>query len=256
MAIHSTAIVHSKAKIGSNVEIGPFATVGEASEINDNCSIGAHAIIGKWTTLGKGCRISSHAVVGAEPQDLKYNGEKTLLVVGENTVIREFATVHRGTKQKGKTVVGKDNFIMSYAHIAHDCSTGDNVIFANSATLAGHITIGDHAILGGLTAFHQFVKVGSYSIIGGGSGVSKDVPPFAMVAGFRAKIYGMNSVALKRHNFPPSSIKKLKSAFKYLFHSHLNTSQAIEAIRENISPCPELTGLIEFISSSKRGICK
>jgi len=257
MAIHETAIIHPTARVAPNAEVGAFAIIEAEAKVGEKCSIGANAIVGKWTSLGAGCKLSPHSVVGAPPQDLKYSGEETYLTVGEDTVVREFATIHRGTvKGGGKTVVGKENYIMSYSHIAHDCYTGSNVIFANSATLAGHITIGDHAILGGLTAFHQYVKVGSYAIVGGGTGVSKDVPPYSRVAGFRAKYCGINSLALKRNNFSPESIKNLKSAFRYLFQSHLNTSQALQAIEENVPVCPEVTYLLDFIRSSKRGICK
>jgi UDP-N-acetylglucosamine acyltransferase len=188
---------------------------------------------------------------------LKFKGEETRLTVGDHTVIREFTAISRGTAEGGgETVIGEHCYIMAYAHVAHDCRLGKQVILANAATLGGHITIEDHAIVGGLTPVHQFVRIGAYAMVGGGSGVGKDIVPYAMASGNRAKIYGLNIIGLKRHGFSAETIKKLKQAYKLLFHSQLNTIQAVEAIEAQLGGCPEVDYLLDFIRASQRGICK
>ncbi len=254
--IHSTAIVHPQAEIGEGVNIGPYAVIADKVRIGAHSSIGAHAVIEPGTQLGQNCRIYPHTVIGGVPQSLKFKGEDSLLKIGDYTIVREFATINRATADSGETVIGKHCYIMSYAHVAHDCRLGDHVIMANAATLAGHITIEDHAILGGLTPVHQFVRIGAYSMVGGASGVGKDILPYTMASGVPAKIYGLNLVGLKRHGFSSETIKKLEQAYKLIFHSKLNTSQAVAAIKEKISPCPEIEHWLEFIKTSQRGIYK
>ncbi len=257
MQIHPTAIVHSSAGLGKGVEIGPYAIVEEDVQIGAGSSIGSHAVVGSYTTIGSNCRIFPHAVIGMPPQDLKFKGEKTTLTIGDNTIVREFATLNRGTAEGGgKTVVGANNFIMAYVHLAHDCHLGKHVIIANVANLAGHITVEDYGIIGGLTAIHQFVRIGAYAIVGGASGIPKDIVPYAMASGNRVQIQGLNLIGLKRHGFSPEDIQKLKSAYKLLFNSNLNTSQALAAIQEQDITCPAVEYLVAFIKNSERGICK
>jgi len=249
--------VHPSAKLGDEVEIGPYAVVEAGAVIGDRTRIGAHAIIGENTCIGQDCRIFPHAVVGLEPQDLKFKGEKTYLKVGDGTVIREFATLNRGTAAGHReTVVGRECFIMAYAHVAHDCFLGERVILANGATLAGHIIIEDYAIVGGLTPIHQFVRIGKYAMVGGGSGVPMDVVPYALASGNRIRIFGLNVVGLRRHGFSPEVIRTLRQAFRILFFSGLNTSQAVEQLSTEFAGSAEVEYLVHFIRESKRGICR
>ncbi|MFH0924458.1 MAG: acyl-ACP--UDP-N-acetylglucosamine O-acyltransferase [bacterium] len=253
--IHNTAVIDQKAKISEGVEIGPYAIIEEA-EINKGCIIGANAFIGQNTVLKENCQIYPHAVIGTPPQDLKYKGEKTYLRVGKGTVIREFANVNRGTTHTGETTIGDNVFIMAYSHVAHDCRIGNNVILANAATLAGHIIIEDYAIIGGLTAIHQFVRVGKYALVGGGSGIPKDILPYAKVSGNRANVYGINSIGLKRHDVDMDVIHEIKKFFKLFFHSGLNTTQALEKINVEVGQIEEVKYLIAFIKNSERGVLK
>jgi UDP-N-acetylglucosamine acyltransferase len=255
--IHKTAMVHPRAEIGTGVSIGPYAIIGERVRIGDKSSIGAHAVIDKNTKIGRHCQIFPHAMVGTTPQSLKFKQEETWLKLGDHTVIREFATLSRGTAEGGgETLIGSNCFIMAYAHVAHDCRLGNHVILANAVTLAGHITVEDYAIVGGVTPVHQFVRIGAYAMIGGGSGVGKDIVPYAMASGNRARIYGLNIVGLKRHGFSSETIKKLRLAYKLIFYSTLNTTQALKAVKTQITDCPEVDYLLNFIKGSKRGICK
>ena len=255
--IHSTAIVAPSAEIGEGVTIGPYSVVGEYVSINDGTTVGAHVVIEGWTEIGRCCRIFSHAVLGTEPQDLKFQGEKSRLIIGDHTVIREFATINRATvRGGGKTVVGNETLIMAYAHVAHDCILGDHVILANAATLGGHVTIEDYAIVGGLCGVHQFCRIGKYALVGGCSGVNQDIPPFIKAQGNRPKLYGLNSVGLRRHNVPNEVIQSLRRAYRLLFQSGLNTSQAIARIQEEIWDCEEVQHLVQFIKTSERGVAR
>lgn len=257
LEIHSTALVHPLAKIGEGVGIGPYAVIAEGVRIGDYTSIGAHTVIESGTQIGRQCQIYPHAVVGSIPQSLRFKGEESQLRIGDHTVIREFTTINRGTREGGgETIIGPHCLIMAYVHVAHDCRLSDHVILANAATLGGHITIENYAIVGGLTPVHQFVRIGAYAMIGGGSGVGKDIVPYAMASGNRTKIYGLNTVGLKRHGFTAETIKKLRLAYKLLFHSQLNTTQAVEAINARIRGCPRVDYLLDFIRASQRGICK
>jgi len=239
------------------VEVGPFSIIGEHVRIGKGTKVMSHVVIDGWTDIGESCTIYPFASIGMEPQDLKYKNEETYLEVGAHNIIREYVTLHRGTRSGGgTTVIGSHNYLMAYAHVAHDCVIGDRVIMANAATLAGSITIGDHAILGGLVGVHQFVNVGPYAMIGGCSAVAQDVPPYVRVAGNHAKLYGLNSVGLQRHGFSQDLIQSLKSVYKLLFRSGLARREAIQQARQKWPNNKEISGFLSFIETSERGICR
>ena len=255
--IHETAIVSKGAELDANVEIGPFSVIREDVCIGAGTKVGPHVVIEPYVTIGKDCRIFQYAAIGAPPQSLKFEGERTYVKIGDRTVIREFVTIHRGTGFGGGiTQVGEDNFLMAYTHIAHDCRTGRHVVMANNATLAGHITIDDYATVGGLVAIHQFVRVGEHAFIGGKSAVVKDIPPYMIAAGDRAKLHGLNSVGLKRHGLSAQTLLALKKAYRIIFRIGLTLNEAIERVKAEVEQVPEVVGLIEFIQSSKRGITR
>ncbi len=254
--IHSTAIVSKKAEIAEDVEIGPYSMVKEDVIIEAGTKIHSHVLIEPRTQIGKNCQIYQGAVLGGEPQDLKFEGEKTNLRIGDNTIIREYATLSRGTKHRGETTVGNNCFLMAYAHVAHDCIIGDNVILANSVNLAGHVEIQDFAIIGGVVPVHQFVRIGVHSIIGGGFRVPMDVCPYMLAAGYPLKICGINKIGLQRRGFSPQTIELLEKANRILFRSKFNTRQALEKIRSELEMIPEVQNLLEFIEKSERGIVK
>ena len=255
--IHSTAIIDRKAELDTSVTVGPYSIIKDNVTIGPGTEIGSHVTIDRYTDIGDDCRIFNHASVGAAPQALKYQGEKTYLKVGRGTVIREFATLNRGTAFGGGiTEVGENNFLMAYTHIAHDCKTGKGVIMANNATLAGHITCEDYATIGGLVAIHQFVRVGAYAYIGGKSAVVKDIPPYVIAAGDRARLHGLNNVGLKRHGFSTETLLSLKRAYRIIFRIGLTLNEAIERVGAEMGQVPEVTALIEFIQSSSRGITR
>ncbi len=255
--IHPTAIVHPRAELAEDVEVGPYSIIGENVEISRGVKIDSHVRIEGWTRLGENCRVFSFAVLGEAPQDLKYKGEPSELIVGPNNVFREFVTVHRGTAEGGgRTVIGANNLFMAYSHVAHDCLIGNHVIMANAATLAGHIEIQDHAIIGGLAAVHQFVRIGAYALVSGLTGVPRDIPPYALAAGNRARLYGLNLIGLKRHGFSSETILHLKRAYRILFRSHLPLSKALERVSREIPSFPELERLVEFLRTSRRGVCR
>jgi UDP-N-acetylglucosamine acyltransferase len=254
--LHPTTIIHKNAYLSGDVKVGPYTIINDEVEVGQGTEIGSHVLIDSGTIISKNCRIHHGAVLGTLPQDLKFKGEKTLLIIGDNTVIREYATLNRGTEYREKTVVGKDCFIMIYAHVAHDCLLGEHVILANSANLAGHVEIGDYAIIGGVVPVHQFVKIGCHSIIGGGFRVQKDVCPYALVGGYPLKTMGLNIIGLKRRGFSERTIEILKEAFRLLFRSGLNTSQAVGKIKSELEIIPEVQNILDFIAQSERGIIK
>lgn len=256
MNIHPTAIVDKKAELGKTVLIGPHTIIQGKVIIGEGTKIASNVLIDDGTIVGKDCSIHHGAVLGTPPQDLKFSGEKTLLHIGDNTVIREYASINRGTKHRGQTTVGNDCFLMMYSHIAHDCIIGDNVIMANSVNLAGHIEIEDYAIVGGVVPVHQFVRIGAHSITGGGFRIVQDVCPYALAGGYPLKIFGLNLIGLKRRGFPQETIDTLDKAFRILFRSKLNTSQAMEKIKSELEPLPEIKHILDFISKSERGIIK
>jgi UDP-N-acetylglucosamine acyltransferase len=256
--IYPTALVDPKAEIGGNVDIGPYSVIEKGVSIGEGTKIGPHVVVREGTQIGKRCQIYQFSSIGEAPQALAYRGEPTLLQMGDHNIIREYVTLHRGSvKGGGKTVLGNENFIMAYSHIAHDCRIGNQVVMANGATLGGHILIEDYAIIGGLAAIHQFCRVGTHAIVSGLTGVSQDVPPYMMAAGDRAKLYGLNSVGLKRHQFSEQEIKALKKAYRIIFRSGLTLEKAMKAIEEDdIFQIPEVQHLLQFIRHSKRGICR
>jgi UDP-N-acetylglucosamine acyltransferase len=255
--IHETAIVHPKAEIGENVEIGAFSVIRENVTIGSGTNIGPHVVIDPFVDIGADCRIFQFAAIGAEPQALKFSGEKTYVKIGRGNIIREFVTIHRGTADGGGlTEVGEENLIMAYSHIAHDCKLGRNVVLSNNATLGGHITIGDHATVGGLVAIHQFVRVGNYAFIGGKSAVVKDIPPYMIAAGDRATLHGLNQVGLKRQGFSRNTLIMLKKAYRLVFRIGLTQNEAIERVAAEVEQIPEVVHLIDFIKSSQRGITR
>lgn len=255
--IHPTAIVSEKAEIGENVAIGPYAVVHENVIIEPGTKIGSHTAIEPFTHIGPDCDIFPFAAIGGTPQAIKFKGEETWVKIGRGTIVREFVTIHRGTAfGGGVTQVGEENFLMAYCHIAHDCKTGRQVIMANNATLAGHITIDDYATIGGLTAVHQFVRIGRYAYVGGKSAVTKDVPPFVMASGDRARLFGLNLVGLKRRGVSPEAILQLKRAYRIIFRFSLTLHEAIERTRAEVDQLPEVLEFIEFLQSSDRGITR
>lgn len=255
--IHQTAIIHAGAQIADDVEIGPYAIIGEHVSIASGTTVGPHTVIEGWTEIGRDNRIFQFASIGAPPQDLKYRGEKTLLKIGDRNNIREFATLHRGTADGGElTVVGNDNLFMAYSHVAHDCRLGNHVILANAATLAGHVEVDDFAILGGLCAVHQFTRVGAHVMISGGSMVTQDIPPFSIAQGDRAKTVGINQIGMKRRGFSEDSVRAVKQAYKLIFRSGLKLEEALEQIAAELSGFPEVEEFTGFVRRSTRGIAR
>jgi UDP-N-acetylglucosamine acyltransferase len=252
--IHPTAIVHPNAKIGAGTVIGPYVTIGEHVTIGERCQIGASSVIDGLTTIGDDNQIFPMTSIGLVPQDLKFGGELTKVVIGDRNQIREFVTIHRGTKGGGGvTSIGNHNLLMAYAHIAHDCHVGSDTIFGNAATLAGHVLVEDFANVGAYSGVHQFCRVGKYAFIGGYSVVTKDALPYVKSVGNRARIYGINSIGLIRRGFTQESISKLRRAYRHLLHS--NTSRAIARIEQDTGlQTPEIAYLLDFIRSSKRGV--
>ncbi len=256
-AIHPTAIVHPGAKLGADVEIGAYSLIGEHVEIGAGTRIGPHVVINGHTRLGEGNRVFQFCSLGEEPQDKKYAGEPTRLEIGDHNVIREFCTFNTGTVQDvGITRMGSHNWIMAYVHIAHDCQVGNHTIFANNATLAGHVHIDDHVILGGFTGVHQFCRVGAHVITGIASVVRQDIPPFLMVAGNPLAPHGINSEGLKRRGFSSAALTGLKRAYKTLYKSGLTLAQAQAAIAAEAEALPELRPLADFLATSGRGIVR
>jgi UDP-N-acetylglucosamine acyltransferase len=252
--IHPTAIISDKAHLAQDVEVGPFSVIGDDVKIGKGTKILNNVTISGLTEIGEGNKIFSYAVIGSPPQDLKYKGEESHLYIGNNNTIREFVTINPGT-QSNSTKVGDNNLFMAYSHIAHDCHVGSGCIFANNATLAGHVTVEDEVVIGGLSAVHQFVQVGKLAIIGGCSKVVQDVPPYSTCDGHPAKVYGINFVGLKRANISKQAMLELKAAFKILFHSGLSLPHAIEEVKkEFVDLSAEVSYLIDFVSESKRGV--
>jgi len=255
--IHPTAIVHAGARIGKGVSIGPYAVIGEEVSIGDGTWIGPHAVIEKWTEMGSENRIFQFASVGAVPQDLKFKGEKTTLRLGDRNIVREFATLHRGTAGGGgQTVIGSENLFMAYSHVAHDCSIGNQVILANGATLGGHVRVDDFAILGGLCAVHQFTRIGRNAMVSGGAMVAQDIPPYVIAQGDRARAVGINVIGLERRGFPPETVQALKKAFKLVFRTGLLTEEALRRIDQELPEEEALKTFVQFIRNSERGIAR
>ncbi len=254
MKIHPGALVGPNVSLGKDVIIGPGAIIDGQVTIGDRTEIGPYAVITGNVSIGSDCRIFTGAVIGSPPQDLKYRGQKSSVRIGDSNTIREYVTINPATGEEEETKIGSHNLIMAYSHIAHNCWVGDRTVLANNATLAGHVTVESDAILGGLSAVHQFCRVGCFAIVGGCSKVTQDILPYSMVDGHPARTYWLNRIGLKRNNFPPEVIKTLERAFRILLRSSLNLTQAVERIKRELPNTPEIAHLLEFITSSRRGI--
>lgn len=252
--IHSTAIVDQSAVIGKNVIIGPGAIIQANTKIGDGTKIGPYTLIASDTTIGRDCKIFQYCSIGEEPQDLKYDGEKTFTVIGDRVTIREYVSINKGTTASGTTKVGSDVLLMAYVHIAHDCHVGNNVIFANQVTLGGHVEVGDWASLGGGVLVHQFSKIGAHAFIGGGFRVVQDVPPFILAAGEPLIFSGINRVGLKRRGFSLEDRTAIKEAYRMYFRSEMNRGAALEAIRLLYGKNEQIKFILDFIAASERGI--
>ncbi len=255
--IDPRAVVSPQARLASDVTVGPFSVIGPDVEIGPRTVVGPHAVINGPTILGADNRVFQFASLGDAPQDMKYRGEPTRLEIGDRNVFRESCTVNRGTSHgQGVTRIGSDNLFMAFSHVAHDCRIGDRTVFANCASLAGHVEIGDWAILGGLTAVHQFAKIGAHAFLGGGSIVSRDVPPYIMVAGNPAVPHGVNSEGLRRRGFTAEQIRHIQSAYRILYRMELRLEEAVERLAELAREQPELAPLVEFIGRSTRSLTR
>lgn len=252
--IHTTAIVSDKAKIGSNNTIAPYAVIYDDVEIGDNCHIGPHVTIYDGARIGNNVTIYQSASIAHVPQDLKFSKESTLFIIGDNTTIHEFATLHRGTVETGYSKIGKNCLLMAYTHVAHDCVIGDNVIFSNGVQIGGHVTVEDWAIIGGMTPVHQFCKVGTHSMVGGGFRITQDVPPFILAASEPLKYAGVNIVGLRRRGFTNQEIQDLKTAYSYVYDKTMNVTQAKNKIKEELAGKKYIDAVLDFLDKSKRGI--
>lgn len=253
MAIHKSAVIADGAKIHETAEIGPFAVIGSNVEIGAGTKIGAHVVIDGMTKIGENCHIFAGACIGLEPQDLKYKNEPTGVIIGNNTVMREYVTVHRATHE-GNTVIGDNCFIMNYCHIAHNCKVGNGVIMANGSTLAGYVEVGDGAVFGGICVIHQNVRIGRLCMMSGLTGARVDLPPFSVCDGRPAMVRGLNVIGMRRGKLGPETRASLKQAYKLLYKSGMNYTQAISKIEEELPPAPELKEICDFFRSSKRGV--
>ncbi|MBN9298425.1 MAG: acyl-ACP--UDP-N-acetylglucosamine O-acyltransferase [Filimonas sp.] len=254
--IHPHTYIHPNAKLAQNVKIDPFTVIHQDVEVGEGTWIGSNVTIMEGARIGRNCRIFPGAVIGAIPQDLKFEGEKTYVEVGDNTTIREFVTINRGTKARGKTVVGNDCLIQAYCHIAHDCIIGNNCVMSNNTQMAGHVTMDDWSIVGGVSAVHQFVHIGQHSFVAGGSLVSKDVPPYIKAVRNPLSYGGVNSVGLKRRGFNLDRINHILDIYRVIYNKGLNITQALEYIEEEISASDERDEILTFIRESGRGVIK
>ena len=253
--VHPTALVDPGAELGADVEVGAWAIVGPGCVLGDGCVVAPRATLERNVRLGRNVRVGSSTILGGDPQDLKFRGEETFVEVGDDTVIREFTHVNRGTTQSYRTTIGNRCFVMSYVHLAHDCHVGDGVILVNNSQLAGHVTVEERAIVAGLTAVHQFVRIGRHAFVGGCSRVVKDVPPFVKAVGNPVKLFGLNSVGLQRSGFSDETIAELKRAYRLLFRSELPLRAAVERARQELDVGrPEVMALLDFVESSPRGV--
>ena len=255
--VHPTAVLSPEVELGPGATVGPYAVLSGRVRVGAGTRIGSHVVIEGEAEIGRATQIHAHAVIGTAPQDLKYQGEPTRLTIGDQCVIREFASVNRGTAGGGgHTLLGHRVVVMAYAHVAHDCVLHDDVILANQSALAGHVVLESHAIIGGLTGIHQFVRIGRHAFVGACSAVLQDIPPFVKAQGNLAKPFGLNTVGLRRHGVRPETVAALRRAYRLLFKAGLNTSQALDRIAAEVPPCPEVDALVEFIKRSHRGISK
>jgi len=257
MKIHPTAIISPDAHLEEGVEIGPYSIIGSDVKIGKNTLIGPHTVIDDYTHIGEGNRIFQFCSIGAPPQDLKFGGEKTRVIIGNFNTIREFVTIHRATTADiGVTIICDHNLLMAYTHVAHNCKLDNNIIMSNAATLAGHIHIEDYAIISGLTGIHQFCRIGEHCMIGGASAVVKDIPPYVIAQGNHAKLFGLNLIGLKRRNFSEKTIKAISEAYRIIFRSKLLLEDAIKKAEAEVENLPEVNHFIKFIKESERGVCR
>lgn len=254
--IHPTALVDKKAELADDVEVGSFSIVEGDVRIDSGSRIHSHVLVAEGARIGRNCMMHHGAVISTQPQDLKFEGEKTTLEIGDNTVIREYADLNRGTVDRGKTVIGQQVFIMAYSHVAHDCLIGNHVILANGVQLAGHVTVEDHVILGGLVPVHQFCTIGRHAFVGGGYRVAQDVPPYVLAAGEPLGFKGLNITGLKRRGFEKDAIRALHRLYRLLYQSKMNRSQALQAIQSEVPSIPEVKIVLDFIEKSERGIIR
>ncbi len=252
--VHHTAIIDSGADVASDVAVGPYSIIGPGVVVGRGTVLGPHVLLERDTILGEQCQIAKGAVLGSDPQDLKYEGEPSQLVVGDRTVVREYATLNRGTRASGRTLVGSDCLIMAYAHVAHDCEIGNHVVLSNAVNMGGHVVIEDWAMVGGLTAIHQFVRIGAHSFCGGGSRVPQDIPPYLRVAGNPVKLYGLNNVGLERRGVSKDVMHALKKTYQVLFQSKLTLTRSLDIAENEVEQIPEVRHLLTFVRSSERGI--
>lgn len=252
--IHPSAIVDLGAVLGEGVDVGPFAIVGPGCTVGDGCAIGPRAVLECNVRLGARVRIGTGSIIGGDPQDLKYGGEETTVEIGDDTVVREYSTINRGTKESLRTSIGRGCFVMSYVHLAHDCHVGNNVILANMVQLAGHVTVDDNAIVSAMTGVHQFVRIGTYAFVGGFSKVVKDIPPFVRTDGNPAALYGLNSIGLKRNGFTEEVRNELKRTYSLFFRSDLNISQARKRADTELQQIPEVLTFLRFLDETQRGV--
>ncbi|MFZ1981170.1 MAG: acyl-ACP--UDP-N-acetylglucosamine O-acyltransferase [Smithella sp.] len=257
MKIHPTAIISPDAHLEEGVEIGPYSIIGSDVKIGKNTVIGPHTVIDNYAHIGEGNHIFQFCSIGAPPQDLKFGGQKTRVVIGNFNTIREFVTIHRATTADiGVTIIGDHNLLMAYTHVAHNCKLDNNIIMSNAATLAGHIHIEDYAIISGLTGIHQFCRIGEHCMIGGASAVVKDIPPYVIAQGNHAKLFGLNLIGLKRRNFSEKTIKAISEAYRIIFRSKLLLEDAIKKAEAEVENLPEVNHFIKFIKESERGVCR
>lgn len=251
--IHDTAVVHPKAELGPGVQVGAFSIIGPDVQIGAGTVIEPHVVIGQWTTIGKNCRIYSGATLGGRPQDNKFNDEKSYLIIGDNNIIREYVSIHRATGEEKATVIGNDNMLMAYCHIGHNCALGDGIMMANMVGISGHVVIEDKAVFGGMVGVHQFVRIGKLAMVGGYSKVVQDIPPFMIADGRPTKVYDLNVIGLRRSGVPAKVRSEIRQAYKLIYRSNLNLSQAIETIENEIEPSTERDYLLEFVRNIKFG---
>jgi UDP-N-acetylglucosamine acyltransferase len=252
--IHPTAVVDTAARVADDAEVGAYAIIGPNVTVEAGCVIGPHAVLERNVRLGAHCKVGTGSILGGEPQDLKFKGEETWVEIGEGTVIREYATINRGTTQSYKTTVGRHCLLMTYVHLGHDCHVGDHVILSNMVQLAGHVHIDDRATLGGMTGVHQFVHIGAFAFIGGFSKIAKDVPPYTKVDGNPARVFGLNVIGLRRNGFSREALEALKRTYKHFYRSSYNVSQALERAAAELPATPEVERFVRFIEASERGV--
>lgn len=257
MEIHPTAVISPKAEIDQNVKIGPFSIIGDKVRIEQGTEVKSHVVIQGWTQIGEDNTIYPFVTIGTPPQDIGYRGEKTRVIIGRENIIREYTTIHRATtKEEWTTSIGNGNYLMAYSHVAHDCRLGNHIIMNNAATLAGHVTVEDYSTVGALSAVHQFVRIGAHAFIGGRTGIPLDIPPYMLASGQRARLFGVNQKGLKRQGFSQETIDGLKKAFQILWRKNTRFSEGIELIYRELEMFPELEYLLNFISTSSRGITR